>query len=72
MSESRKELLLRMARENGDFVEDNDGYWVYWPTRKSLGSIGAPGLRILADELDRMNAEWDRKVRAFFENEGVA
>jgi hypothetical protein len=65
VSESHKDRVIRMSRERKDFVAGDDGYWVYWPTGRSVGAVGAAELRILADELDRLNADWDRAVNEF-------
>ena len=54
--------ILQMAEERGDFVRGDDGYWVFWPDRTNVGALAAWELRVLADELDRLNAEWDQVV----------
>lgn len=41
----------------------DDGYYVYWPTGRSVGALTATHLRWLADELDRINKEWDDIVQ---------
>ena len=55
--------ILRMAEERGDFVRGDDGYWVYWPDGTNMGALSPWELRALADELDRLNAEWDKIVK---------
>lgn len=67
MKESYKERVLRLTKERGDFVAGDDGYYVFWPTGRNIGAIGAAELRILADELDRMNALLDAEMNAFFD-----
>jgi hypothetical protein len=51
------ERVAQLADERGDFVTGEDGFVVWWP-RVVNGSLNAAELRILADELDRRNAEW--------------
>jgi len=65
-ADSYKQRVLRMSRERGDFVSGDDGYWVWWPTGRSVGAVTAIELRVLAEELDRLNADWDKEIDAFF------
>jgi hypothetical protein len=65
--EQERERCMSMSREWGDFVCGEDGYYVYWPSdARSRGSLGPHHLRWLADELDKMNADWDRQVQEWF------
>ena len=61
--ESYRDRVIGMSTERGDFIVNDDGYQVYWPKRESLGYLGAAELRILADHLDWLNAEWDAEVK---------
>lgn len=45
-----------------DFVTFDDGYIYWWPDVR--GGLSAHDLRVVADELDRRNAEWDKEVQA--------
>jgi hypothetical protein len=42
-----------------------DGYQYFWTNR---GALSARDLRIIAEELDRLNKDWDTKTRQFFED----
>lgn len=44
-----------------DFVTIEDGYKVYWVENK--GFLTATQLRWIADELDRLNKDWDEIVK---------
>ena len=63
MSESYQARVVRMSTERGDFVMGEDGYYVFWPTGSNRGALTPRDLRILADELDRLNAPWDEIVQ---------
>ena len=47
-----------------DFAPLDDGYIYYWPSRG--GALSAHTLRIIADELDKRNKEWDDDIRDYF------
>src|SRR5271166_1131228 len=49
-----------------DIYMENDGYYVYWP-KENNGFWESWALRIVADLLDEMNAEWDKQVQADLE-----
>lgn len=53
----------------GDFVMDVDGYYGWWPLRGKTGSWPSYALRMIADKLDELNAEWDNEVRSYFEKD---
>lgn len=55
MSPERKHAVLTGARQQNDFVPGSAGY-VYWPERLKDG-LSSFDLRVLADELDRINCE---------------
>lgn len=55
------ERIIKMADERGDFLALEDGYIYFDPTVR--GAMGSHTLRLMADELDRRNAEWDAKVQ---------
>lgn len=57
-----KKRMIELAHERGDFYVEADGYY-YWEPKGS-GCLGAKHLRWLADELDKLNAAWDREVKA--------
>jgi hypothetical protein len=58
--------VVEQAHERKDFYQEVDGYWV-WDTGE--GFLTAPHLRALADELDRLNYEWDKSVKEYFDGE---
>jgi hypothetical protein len=47
----------------GDFVTLEDGYKYYWPHGEHSGAMSAELLRLIANELDAANAEWDAIVQ---------
>jgi hypothetical protein len=66
--ENEQQRIVRLAHERGDIVAGDDGFYVYWPTRNTMGAVDAHQLRILADELDRMNAPWQAEIDKFFDS----
>ena len=56
-----KQRLVDRAQENGDFIQTEDGFYVYWP-RGLGGALSAGMLRELADRLDEMNKDWRETV----------
>ncbi len=54
-----KEKVIRMSQERDEFVLDVDGFYYYWPQPERGGHYSAQILRILADELDRRNKDWE-------------
>jgi len=40
----------------------DDGYQYFWI--KNRGALSSQCLRIIADELDRLNADWDKVVQS--------
>lgn len=61
MDEAKR--ILRMARDRGEFIKMECGYYHYWPSKIYNGAMSASVLRILADELDAMNKDWDEQVK---------
>ena len=55
--------IIAVVNNRRAFVLGDDGYMLYWPNQ-DLGAHTARDLRILADELDRINTGWDRKIKA--------
>lgn len=53
--------VLKRVRERGDIAKDVDDYYYYWPSGQ--GCLTAWHLRIIADELDRLNSDWDLEVQ---------
>lgn len=55
---SLSEVIKKAAK---DFVTIEDGYKVYWVENR--GYLTASQLREIADELDRLNKDWDEQVK---------
>ena len=51
------------SKVRADFAALEDGYQYYWPSAENPGAISAAVLRIIADELDLANADWDAIVQ---------
>lgn len=66
MSEAIKERVIRISDELDEFITDVDGFVYWWPDGSEHGHLSACHLRILADELDRRNAEWQAKINDLF------
>lgn len=58
--------IIELADERKEFVALEDGYSYYWP--KEGGALSTNDLRVLADELDRRNAPWDKVVKDYFKD----
>lgn len=63
MAEPRAEFIRRVIEvtdARGEFATDVDGFVYYLPSNS--GHLNSDALRILADELDRRNAAWERHL----------
>lgn len=69
--------ILRLVYDRNEIVPGDDGYFVYWPVSGSFqhadgactaggGAYSATVLRTIADELDRVNAGWDKEIQEYF------
>ncbi len=56
-----RDKLINKVDEHKDIVMGDDGYYVFWPIRNH-GALLANDLRIIADELDKRNEDWDNIV----------
>lgn len=54
-------------RIEGDFVTNEAGDEVFWPTGNN-GYYDSYVLRAIADELDKRNAPWNDRLEEWFEN----
>jgi len=45
----------------GDFVRDVDGFFYYWPSEDG-GCWSAWTLRLIANELEELNADWNKYI----------
>lgn len=50
----------------GDFDLDVDGYYHFWPNPSLNGSTTSNILRLIADELDKVNKDWDDNIKEYF------
>jgi hypothetical protein len=55
-------------KQLGIFALDVDGSYYFWD-RSDLGSWSSYSLRLIADELDKVNKPFDDSVKAYFEAE---
>ena len=63
--------LLTIAKQNGDLVRGDDGFFIYWPTSlASRGALTSWMLRALADEIDRLNEPAEAALAEYFANTG--
>lgn len=46
----------------GNFIRDVDGYFVFFIDDKNNGSWDVYTLRLVADELDKLNKEWNEFI----------
>lgn len=58
-----KEKLIEKVEKDGDLIRCEDGYWVFWPSRNH-GAFQAYHLRIIAEELDKRNIEFEKEMDA--------
>ena len=59
--ENRRKRLIEKCEQYNEFGPLDDGYQCFWI--KDRGALSATDLRIIADELDRRNKEWDEKIK---------
>lgn len=57
-----KQRLISLLDTRKHFVTGEDGYVIFWPTGNN-GAFTSYDLRLMADELDARNKEWDKQVR---------
>lgn len=67
-NEAEIQKIIAHHEEREEFVKDVDGYIYWWPDGGN-GHLASVHLRILADELDRRNAEWDKQVNEYFDKQ---
>ena len=63
MALNKRGVLARLAA--GDLVTGDDGFVIFWPVTNK-GGFTAHDLRMIADELDRLNAKWSAEIDAYF------
>ncbi len=57
----RDKAIIAAIDKAGDFGPLDDGYIRFWI--KDKGCLSSYDLRVIADELDRRNEQWDRQVQ---------
>ena len=61
MANEEAKRVVEKAHERGDFPTLECGYKFFWVANR--GAFSASNLRALADELDRLNKDWDEQVQ---------
>lgn len=59
-----KDILSRIPAD--EFVTFDDGFVYYWP-QAFRGAYSSQHLKVIADELDRRNAAWEKDIKEYFE-----
>lgn len=67
VEEDKAQFLSDVYRYD-DITTGGDGFYAYW-AGDGAGYLTAQQLRWIADELDRMDAPWEKKLDEFFKNE---
>jgi hypothetical protein len=62
-----RDTLEDRIRKDPDIICGDDGFFVYWPT-EHRGAYSPHHLRMIADELDRRNKDWEEELNKYFEN----
>ena len=58
-----------LAYERNEIVMGDDGYYHYWPSQDTVGAFSEYALRSIADELERLNRDYDEEIKRFFNQE---
>lgn len=51
-----------------DCIQNDDGYYVYWPTNSRGGYLGEYELLAIVTYLNIKNREWDEEIDKYFAN----
>jgi hypothetical protein len=62
MNEETKKRIIEKLDKDNSLQPLDCGYLHFWPASWQ-GAFSADALRVIADELDRRNADWDKKFR---------
>ena len=52
----------------GEVISGDDGFFAFWPELRG-GFWEAHVLRAIADNLDKINAPWEKQIEAYFDND---
>lgn len=58
--------VVKNSEDRGEFLMLEDGFCYYWPNPNNKGAMSSLDLRILSEELDRRNREWNDKLQKAF------
>lgn len=58
--------VIEVLDKRGDLVTLDDGFVCFWPLGNG-GALCSHDLRIVADELDRRNADWEKQINDYFD-----
>lgn len=64
------ELLIN-NKSIGEYILDADGYYYFWENPNLKGSWNSNALRVIADEMDKLNKEWDEHITKYLNNESL-
>jgi hypothetical protein len=65
-TEDYRKRFIKTCKDHNEFVADADGF-VYWqPEGTTSGYLASHHLRWLADELDKRNKDWQKKIDEHF------
>lgn len=59
----------KVVNRQEDFVVNDDGFYVYWPSREVNGYLDEYSLLSIFAHLNKLNREWDKQVDDYFANQ---
>jgi Leu/Phe-tRNA-protein transferase len=60
-SEDNRQRIIETCERALEFQSSDDGFIGWWPA-ETRGYLTSDDLRIIADELDKRNAEWQAQI----------
>lgn len=66
-NEEYAERLLEVVDK--ELLQEVDGFYYYFPS--GTGMLTSHGLRIIADELDKRNADWNEQINKYLGENNV-
>lgn len=70
MSDPRLAHWFERLEHDGAIVQDNDGFYVYWPADCTGGFLNEYALNSLADYLQEKNRPWKEQIDRYFDQHG--